>query len=185
MLSAASLGTRLSLSLMSCRLLLLSSGHSSTPKSNALIHSLDSFTMQRVRIIGGSRHSAAVTLKRGLSLLLLLAVLLACYTLPPASAARSQRFDSSHRKHKHKSAAWSTRTADPDVYRGATAKPMPTAEEIPIAELPPEFSWCHTPQGRSFCGPSWNQHIPQSAQQTHTLRSIGRRLATAAATMHA
>lgn len=49
--------------------------------------------------------------------------------------------------------------ADPKIYTGATARLLP--DEIPIAQLPPDFSWCHTPEGRSFCGPSWNQHIPQ------------------------
>jgi len=60
---------------------------------------------------------------------------------------------------KNEDKEWDISTADPRVYTGATARPLPN--EIPMDQLPTDFSWCHTPEGRSFCGPSWNQHIPE------------------------
>lgn len=91
---------------------------------------------------------------------LLLALLCSAMLIHSASARRS------HHAHKHghgrKSATevFSAAKADPHIYRGATAKPLPNP--LPIQDMPGAFSWCATPAGRSFCGPSWNQHIPTS-----------------------
>jgi hypothetical protein len=57
---------------------------------------------------------------------------------------------------------WTVATADPRLYTGATARPFPN--EMSLDQLPAAFSWCRTPEGRSFCGASWNQHIPQSVE---------------------
>jgi hypothetical protein len=105
-----------------------------------------------------------MTARQWTALRLLVLSLIFLSSLPLTKAAtsshdRKQPQNNEKARTNDEEEEWSAATADPRVYTGATARPL--LPETPIAELPPEFSWCFTPEGRSFCGVSWNQHIPQ------------------------
>lgn len=106
--------------------------------------------------------------------LLPLLCLVVCAAVLSSSVMVSAR--RSHHAHKHGHGRrdapeeFSAAHADPHIYRGATAKPLPNP--LPVQDMPGAFSWCNTPSGRSFCGPSWNQHIPTLVHSALSKASI-------------
>jgi len=104
---------------------------------------------------------------RRLYLLVVLVLLLSTVSVS-AGAPKRHKHHAKASKHGHlkrhaeekKETESATTTLYPShIYTGMTAKPP--ERQIPIDELPKYFDWCNLPDGRSFCGPSWNQHIPQ------------------------
>ena len=122
-------------------------------------HALLSAVSDRAQM-AGLAHSTISAMRSPRPRLPLLWLLCSALLIQSASARRS------HHAHKHghgrKGAVeeFSAANADPHIYRGATAKPLPNP--LPVQDMPGAFTWCDTPSGRSFCGPSWNQHIPAS-----------------------